>query len=737
MRFSLKIASLYLKKKNKWGIFFPMIGEIIKRNKEVQPNSLFLEKLKKAVPEVFDKNGTFDKTAFDALLDENKINTKGENFHLKFLGESYARFISSLDTETVIRETDDSLNVKSENAYIIGDNLDALKHLRKAYSGKVNFIYIDPPYNTGNDDDFVYCDKFVLTRDQLIDKLGVSEKEADLILNLEGKSSHSAWCTFMYPRLKLAHDLLSDDGVIFVSIDDNEMADLKLLLDSIFGESCFYGELIQLKGNTQNDSKSIQKNHEYILCYVKTNQDLLLTYGNEVYKEVYEDEFYLGRDTGASSGHDKLIERANLGYTVYYYEQTGNGATGNHNKLIERANHLNNKFGEYNYYINKSGDKFIHAIAIKDYDQNKITAQSKEEDVYNDVQELLDAGYVKIRPPKRVGNKLGRWTWDIDTFKKYWNNNEVIIKNQKNIIKKEIVDEKEIVTIKGKKYYIKHNTLPFQSIIDIGNAVGTSILQGNDGLIPGVGFNNPKNPFMIKKLIDGYKYNSDNSSSIVLDFFSGSATTADAVMSYNAEHPDKHLKYIMVQLPEVISPKKAAYEMGFRTIDEIGRERIRRVKEKLIKEYGDKIKGVDLDFKTFRIEKFPQNTLDKLEEFDINEQNLTAEAESMFDDSTIITTYKLQDGFSLVNSREKLTLNNAEYVYRVKDDEKECIYITAALSSESIRLLLEKLENYEISPTKIVVYGYALAFSEKTELEVNLKSIRRKGINDNILEIRY
>ena len=714
-----------------------MIGKIINENKAITPNSLFIDKLKKALPEVFDKTGVFDKEKFEVLLNEEKVKIKNENFHLKFLGESYARYVSSLDTETVIRETDDSLNVKSENAYIIGDNLDALKHLRKAYYGKVNFIYIDPPYNTGNEDDFVYNDKFILTKEELVNKLGATEKEADLILNLEGKSSHSAWCTFMYPRLRLAHELLSDDGVMFISIDDNEMANLKLLMDSIFGESNFYGELIQLKGNTQNDSKTIQKNHEYILCYVKTSQDLLMTYGNDVYKEVFEDEFYLGRDTGASSGHDKLVERANLGYTVYYYEQTGNGVTGNHNKLVERANHLNSKFGNFNYYLSKNEDKFIHAIAVRDYDAGKITSSSKEEDVYSDIQELVDEGYVKIRPPKRVGGKLGCWTWDIDTFRKYWNNNEVIVKNNKNIIKKEIVDESEIVTLKGKKYYIKHNVLPFQSVINIGNAIGTSILQGNDGLIPGVGFNNPKNPEMIQKLLKGYKYNTDIKDYLVLDFFSGSATTADAVMTYNAEHQDKHLKYIMVQLPEFINPKKAAYEMGYRTIDEIGRDRIKKVKEKILKEKGDSAKKLDLDFKTYEIKEVPKNTLDKIAEFDINTASLVSENYGGFDDNTIITTYKLQDGFLLTNDPLKLILKNNEYVYSVKDSEKECIYITSSLSSESIKCLLEDLENTKISPKKIVVYGYALSFNEKTELDVNLKSIRRKGVCDNLIETRY
>lgn len=246
-----------------------MVGKTINDNKKVAPNTLFIEKLKKAFPECFDKQENFDRGKFINLLNENKINITNENFHLKFLGESYAHYISSINTETVIRETDESLNIKSENAYIIGDNLDALKHLRKAYFGKVNFIYIDPPYNTGNDGDFVYNDKFILTKDDLVNKFDISEKEAELILNLEGKSSHSAWCTFMYPRLRIAHDLLSDDGVMFVSIDEHEFAVLKQLLDSIFGESSYVENFIWIKNSTKNLSKTTSTNHEYIFCYAK------------------------------------------------------------------------------------------------------------------------------------------------------------------------------------------------------------------------------------------------------------------------------------------------------------------------------------------------------------------------------------------------------------------------------------------------------------------------------------
>jgi len=437
----------------------------------------------------------------------------------------------SIDKEEVIRQCETNIPILErerertildcngeDNILIEGDNFHALTALNMIAPESIDVIYIDPPYNTGHED-FVYNDKFVNSDDGYV---------------------HSKWLSFMDKRLRLAKSLLKEDGVIFISIDDNEQANLKLLCDQIFGLSNFYGEMIQLKGNTQNDSKSIQKNHEYVLCYAKNNKPLLLTYCNDVRKEVFDDEFYLGRDTGASSGHDTLIERANLGYTIYYFESTGNGVTGNHNTLIERANLLNNKYGEFNFYFNKKGDKFIHAIAIADYDKSKVKPDSKEEDVYDDVQELISLGYKPIRPPKRKGGKLGRWTWGLEGFKSYWNNNEVLIKNYKNVIKKEFVNEKEITEINGKKYYVKFNTLPLKSIIDITNSAGTTTLKGNNGILPGIAFNNPKSVELLIYLVRSFTRND----CYVLDFFAGSGTTGQAVMELNKEDGG-HRKFIL------------------------------------------------------------------------------------------------------------------------------------------------------------------------------------------------
>jgi len=468
---------------------------------------------------------------------EDNFKRKNKCYGLVF--EEHTEDIGDINLLYLVKKTEileDKENLQQMNLLIEGENLQALTMMQSDYHGLIDIIYIDPPYNTGNKD-FIYSDSYVDKTDMY---------------------RHSKWLSFMKKRLLLARELLSDDGVIFISIDDNEQASLKLLCDEIFGEENFYGELIQLKGNTQNDSKSIQKNHEYILCYVKSLKPDLLTYINETYKPVYENTYVLGRDTGSSSGHDKLIERPNLGYTVYYKESSINGATGNHNQLIERLNlgytvyhkessingangnynqlieclnYCSQKYGEFNYYISSDNKKIIHAIAVKDYDISKVGQDSKLEEVYTNIEDLINFGYIPIRPPLRKGNKLGCWTWSLDTFKKYWNNNEVLIKDNSKIIKKEYIDTNNIITIKNKKYCKNITTLPLKSIIDISNTKGTSLLKGNSGILPGCNFQNPKSIELLKHLIGAY-YKKD---ATVLDFFAGSGTTGQAVLELNKE----------------------------------------------------------------------------------------------------------------------------------------------------------------------------------------------------------
>lgn len=378
------------------------------------------------------------------------------------------------------------VNGKTNNIIIEGDNYHSLLSLCYVLSGAVDFIYIDPPYNTGNkakDGGFKYNDVF-------IDK--------------ENAYRHSKWLSLMKKRLDLARKLLSEYGVIFISIDDNELYNLKLLCDQIFNENNFLGTIVQNKGNAQNDAKNLQKNHDYILVYAKKRkfeygsdgkqkEVALISAPAEDEKEVFIDEdgkhFYLGSGLLTGSA-PTLRERINLGYTIYYNPKTK--------------------------------DK----IAVHDYDEAKAMESDDESYVYTDVQELLDKGYVKIRPPKKSG-KLGRWTWSLEKFNT--ESYKIIITDKLSVRTKVFIDPSQTEK-KGKKliYLKKYRTNNLKSFYDFSSAAGTESLQK---VLPGNEFNNPKNLEMMKFLVNSY----DKKDALVLDFFAGSGTTGQAVLELNSE----------------------------------------------------------------------------------------------------------------------------------------------------------------------------------------------------------
>ncbi|HHT8422868.1 TPA: site-specific DNA-methyltransferase [Neisseria meningitidis] len=253
--------------------------EAIYTSDGITANSTQLEQLKKLFPACFDADGNF---LIDRLQAEIAPQTDiGREFYeMNWLGKSYARLLRNLPPETLISE-DKTHNAKPENAgsqnlLIRGDNLEVLKHLKNAYANSVKMIYIDPPYNTGSDG-FVYQDDRKFTPAELARLANIDEDEAARILDFteKGSNSHSAWLTFMYPRLYIARELLKDDGVIFISIDDNEAAQLKLLCDEVFGEGNFVEQIIwEKKFSPQNDAKYFSENHDYLICYAKNITEL-------------------------------------------------------------------------------------------------------------------------------------------------------------------------------------------------------------------------------------------------------------------------------------------------------------------------------------------------------------------------------------------------------------------------------------------------------------------------------
>ena len=247
-----------------------MLKNAMKTNETVKANDAELAALREHFAGCFTKEGAFDLKAFSARI-RDQVAVTEEGYQLDFLGKNYARLLANEETETVIVPDEahnaKPENAKSENVYISGDNLDALKHLLKSYEHEVKCIYIDPPYNTGSDG-FVYNDNFKFKPEELARKLSITDEEAKKLLDFVGRgsASHSAWLMFMYPRLQLAKSLLRDDGVIFISIDDNEQANLKLLCDDIFGEQNFIAQFIW-RGGRRNAAKFVSTSHEYMLAY--------------------------------------------------------------------------------------------------------------------------------------------------------------------------------------------------------------------------------------------------------------------------------------------------------------------------------------------------------------------------------------------------------------------------------------------------------------------------------------
>ncbi|MFP6286161.1 site-specific DNA-methyltransferase [Helicobacter pylori] len=557
-----------------------------------QENNPLFDMLLKNFPQTI-KDGQVSLSAIKMLLGFNESMNDISGYELTWTGKGLANALYSepCQKQLKLQEIFTPQNLASKhpnNAIIIGDNLDALKLLKSAYSEKIKMIYIDPPYNTGKDD-FIYTDNFRQDYQKILREVGLMEidengKETEseslkFFKNTQGGKTHSGWLSFMLPRLKLARDLLKEDGVIFISIDDNEAAQLKLLCDEIFGEGNFLSSLTWLKGNAQNDAQYFQNNYENILVYAKHVEALSfnrMASKKEVKVFCENDKYYYegaGLTTGGAGG--TLNARANLGYSIYYNPKT------------------------------------LDFQGIDDYDKELAKSSNDENLVYSDRQDLLKQGYEIIRPPKK-GVGLGRWTWALDTF----NSNKNIISIKKNnrneyvICKKEFLDKNQVKQNENGEFYaILDKSSPARNVIEnIGGGNGTK--EVNDLFNQKI-FNNPKPLKLISRLIEL----STNEGDIILDFFAGSGTTAHAVMELNAEDKGNR-EFILVQIDEEIKEDKSAYDFcknvlksAKPVISDITIERVKRAAQKIIQLSKDS--GLDLGFKVYTLQDKAQITNDK------------------------------------------------------------------------------------------------------------------------------
>ena len=438
----------------------------------------------------------------------------------------------------------------TENLYIEGDNLEVLKLLQESYLGKVKMIYIDPPYNTGND--FIYRDDFKQTEEAYNQQSGMFDEDDNrLFKNTETNGRfHSDWCSMIYSRLMLAKNFLSNDGVIFISIDDNEQDNLKKICDEVFGEENKIGLMTILSNprGSQN-AKFLSYIHEYILMYAKNST--LLNIKGESKKEV------------------SLLEFKNIDKNGRKYRLLGLRKRGGAWKKEDRPNMF------YPIYVNP---------------QNGSCSLNK------------DNNYTVEVIPKRPTGELSRWTWSKEKFLS--ENTKIVahIVNRKtnkendswDIFRKDYIDTEEGIekTTKVKTIWEEKETNYQNAKNEIKDLFSNSEM-----------FDYPKPTYILKKLINMLAYNVED---IFLDFFSGSATTAHAVMQLNAEDGG-HRKFIMVQLPEVCNENSEAFKAGYKNICEIGKERIRRAGEKIKADNPLTAQDLDIGFRVFKVDSSNMN----------------------------------------------------------------------------------------------------------------------------------
>jgi adenine-specific DNA-methyltransferase len=414
----------------------------------------------------------------------------------------------------------------TENLYIEGDNLDVLKLLQNSYLNKVKMIYIDPPYNTGND--FIYRDNFKVSKEDYEEELGLfDEEENRLFKNTETNGRyHSDWCSMMYPRLQLARNLLTDDGVIFISIDDNEVHNLRKICDEVFGEENFVANVVWERAYSPvNLKKHFSECHDYLLCYTK-----------------------------------------NLNSVVC------NGLIRTDDANARYSNPDNDERGVW-----KSSDLSVGPVI--------------QEKVY----EITTPSGRKVLPPNGYC-----WRLTKERFEQFLSENRIWFGESGN----------NVPSIKRFLSEVKDRITPMTiwKYSEVGHS--QSAAQNLKKLFDdNAYFDYPKPVELLKRCLELYT----NNDSIVLDFFSGSATTAHAVMQLNAEDGGNR-KFIMVQLPEETDPKSEAYKAGYKNICEIGKERIRRAGKKIEEELkakstkgdlfeGDKeVKMVDTGFRVLKVD---------------------------------------------------------------------------------------------------------------------------------------
>ena len=446
-------------------------------------------------------------------LSDSVMSERAERYQFTWPDKSKAILLANSPINATLRPCrEDSVDFdNTQNLYIEGDNLDVLKCLKETYLHKVKMIYIDPPYNTGND--FVYEDDFAQSSEEYLANSGQFDEQGNrMFTNAESNGRfHTDWLNMIYPRLKVARDLLTDDGVIFISIDDNEQGNIQKVCNEIFGENNFVGQLIHQRAKGGGQAKYIVKGHDYILVYGKNLKNITLA-------------------------RKKIIQKPTT--------------TINGEQYIINDDIIRKVFGKYDKSL---GDRRCFYEELEKY-----KGKAKKEEIDRKL---------------RTGELF-------------------LIENRFNM---HTICRYEKVTDATSKMYSILKINPEDSIIKVLSEEGKKDLDAL-GIF---GFSYPKPVEIIRQLVDaGTEKKGTN---IILDFFSGSATTAHAVMQLNSEDGGNR-KFIMVQLPEKTDEKSEAFKAGYKNICEIGKERIRRAGKKIKEESPSTTQDLDTGFRVLKLD---------------------------------------------------------------------------------------------------------------------------------------
>lgn len=597
-----------------------------------------IEKLKEIFPEVFSE-GKIDFSKLEVELGKFKDDSN-ERYNFTWNGKSEAKKIALTPSTGTLRPCkNESKNWDTtKNLYIEGDNLEVLKLLQKSYHKKVKMIYIDPPYNTGKD--FVYKDNF---KDNIKNYLEITRQVDSngnrLSTNSETSGRyHSDWLNMMYPRLKLARNLLKDDGVIFISIDDNEVANLRKLCDEIFGEDNFVGEVIRkTKSMTGDEGTGFNLQHENLIIYSKNKSKFVL------------------------NGEEKVFDN---------YKNPDNDPKG-------------------------------------DWTSGDPSAKSGSESTYFEIiNPLTNKGDF---PPK------GRfWAFSKRSLDEYIQNGKIKFKN-------EYKESERGFIFKRYKNELQSLFNPVNSLYSIENdymnQVGTKEIKS---IFEDEYFDNPKPILFMQKIVQ-YSVNKDD---IILDFFSGSATTAHAVMKLNSEDGGNR-KFICVQLPEATDEKSEAYKAGYKNICEIGKERIRRAGEKVKSE--SKKDDLDIGFKVLKLDSSNIKSWDS--DFENLETNLLDAVENIKSDRSeddLLYEILLKYGLDLTLAIEEKEVNGKKLFNIGFGSLIICLDEDISIDITDEIIAIKKENKSEITRVVFKDSGFKNAV-EKTNI---IKTLNQNGIDE-------